>query len=290
MKRRGSFCLLLSAVSVLFLLGGGRACAADETGSRAETEESVLFSNIRFDQDDLSEEERTMMDSVHNMLKHAEYRSNTQEFTVSNTTGKEIDEICFIFLFYNKEDTLVYSDRLWLENWPADERIEAALSPSRRVDTGRSAEYDRLDAAVRYSYGSHYYQTAAVPIDYTEEDGGEKVALHLTEDTPFSVSFSDSTGETETFTVTDVRCIKDWIQDRSLKGQYYLRIILTKDSGSAAGGGTLEWRVVREEDRAVMNIGTVNLRYMHEGEQYTYQSAFFELDPGSYIFEILEEM
>ena len=288
MKRWGCFCLLLFAVSVLFLFGQGKTCAAADTGEKTETEESVRFSNIRFDRDNLSEEERTMMDSIQDMLKHAEYQPNTQEFAVSNTTGKSIDKICFIFLFYNKEDTLVYTDRLWVENWSADDRIEAGLAPSRKIATGRNAEQDRLDAAVRYLYGSSYYQTPAVPIVYAEESDKEEAELHLTENTPFTVSFSSSTGKTAAFTVSEVRCIKDWVQDSSLKEQYYLRMIITKDSGPATKGGLLEWRIVREEDRALMHSDTVILSNMHEGEQYCYQSLFFELEPGSYVFEIIE--
>lgn len=286
MKKRGSIGLLLLLVSMIILPGCGKADTTTEMSGEGETDKSVFLSNIRFYQDDLSKEERTMMDSVIDMLKHAEYRAKTQEFVVSNTTEKEMDEIRFIFLFYDSQDILVYTSQLRLENWPLDGQIEAQLSPSRKTGSARNTGFDRLDAAVRFSDGNSYYQTPAVSITYVEDD--EKVELHLTDKTPVSVSLSDYAGRTDTFTVSEVSCIKDWIQDSSLKEQYFIRMMITKEYGSAAGGALMQWRIVREKDRVVVHTDTVILNNMHDGEHYLYQSLYFEMEPGNYYFEIIK--
>ena len=263
--------LMLIMVQMLLLSACGSTYSQKaRENSDALPIENVAFSNIRFYQDDLSEDERALMDRVVDMLKHAKYLPKTKEFIVSNSTGTKLDDIRFQFLFYDRDGTLINTYRLDLEDWPIGGQVEAILDSS----------FDSLDVASRFSYGNSYYQTLAEPISFTEEK--EKVILHARDNTPFSVSLLGSSGNTQSFTISALRCESD-----TSSGENYLEILISKDSGYAADSVSMDYRIIHEEDRTVMISNLVTLSYLHEGEQFLYRSDLFELEPGNYLFEIL---
>ena len=276
MRIRPILLSLLLLSTMLFLLAGCGGSTV-QTDSEETVMDSVSFSNTKFSDSELSEQEKQMMTDVEKML--ADIRvfptgdSYYLEMFAENTTSYDL-RISFYLQALNSDGIICGSSSFFLDEWKSGSKLD------RRMDV--SADYEISDVRISADYvnASSWYHTDLIrPVFEKQSEENGSVHIQLKQELPYTFSVKNYSA-TQRFTLTDFSV-------KSKSGYYSINMMIRKDSAFSDEYTLMEYRLVRDNG-VVATDGSVSISYLEPGETMLVTDNYIELDPGDYYFEILE--
>lgn len=276
MKRHGIsfFCaaVLCAATVLLSACGSG---SGDVDASPAG-DGSVMLSNIRTADSQLSSDERKMLKAVQDCIEKA-YITNddtTYGYNISmeNTTPYVIDGSLY-FNLYDGDGRLIDTGSTSLSGG-LESKGKIFLPTYLDQNIGEDC---RVTVQAEYIYGASYYRTAAVHLTINRA-GGSAANVKLWKSLPLTVETSSSKSTSE-YTVTDFR------YDAETVDYYNILLTVTKESGERYSDDPVRYKVVGD-DGVIYFDEYFYISYLRSGDTALIPLHCIDLPAGNYTLEL----
>ena len=264
---------------ILFFLCSLLLGCSQETGSGEKIEENIQFSNIRFPNMALKEEESAHISRVEEMLKTAVLITGDQDFLQMTNTTSEALKIEFYISIYNETGALVDSRSIRVNSFPEGGKLLYGLY-SDYAKTG-----DRAEIVAEFQHGNSYYRTNPIPLAVQEPQKEQELpaTIRPKDILPVEITVSSFWGENKYRL-----CSFSYEKDSTLDDVYNITVQFEKLSADGDKSDSIDYRIVGENG-TVAYSDNFYIRYLNEGEVAELVDSYINLPPGDYYFEILEK-
>ncbi len=233
--------------------------------------------------DDISADEKKMVQQVTDMLEHAELGKSPEAYsseyrlTLKNTTDYDIGSMNFVYRTYNADGTITGSSNTSSFN---NFKKGNASATTMYLDSIPA----RLAVKAKFSTDDGRYQTDYVDIPIGGEATDGAVAINITNSLPVQLQHVDYSGKISLYTVESAD-----VSTTQLTGSYWATISISGiyDSGPTNVQGRLEYRITSESG-AVLDTGTVSMPKLNPGERFdNVKIDIYSIPAGTYNLELM---
>ncbi len=233
--------------------------------------------------DDISADEKKMVQQVTDMLEHAELGKSPEAYsseyrlTLKNTTDYDIGSMNFVYRTYNADGTITGSSNTSSFN---NFKKGNASATTMYLDSIPA----RLAVKAKFSTDDGRYQTDYVDIPIGGEATAGAVEINITNGLPVQLQYVDYSGKISLYTVESAD-----VSTTQLTGSYWATISISGiyDSGPTNVQGRLEYRITSESG-AVLDTGTVSMPKLNPGERFdNVKIDIYSIPAGTYNLELM---